>query len=463
MGSKKRQDASKKGTEKSSKKDTTQKSQPSTPSNNSKRKSESAKDTSQTAGSSTRIFIVLLILGTLTAGTVYVYINNIGDSQIILGNFRESIEASFTSIFKSTPEKQTAKQPDKKQTSKQADKKQTKKDNAAEKENKPTKPSTQESEASNKAKESKPYAKASITNSADQNIQKELDTADDLVQRKPNDAIKKYDALLQRYPQSPRAIFGKAEALSRLAELERSNRFLEQSINQYQKVLDVLDVPDELFKKAARTCRDKMQFRGWMGKAVKVMQQASLKFFTDNALRNELGVAYLMMGRNENARGVFQQVVDQEPHNGYALVHLAFVVKTMDLNYEKAIPMFIEGLESGDEGTDDGRFYFHLGEALQRLNRTEEAYEWYQKGADRGHFKSAYQRSLYNINSLTSQAWWDPQKTKYHTYIKYLETVIVDMTQVNKNNAMACYSNMKTNNADLDQHCQHMNKNFSLG
>lgn len=26
-----------------------------------------------------------------------------------------------------------------------------------------------------------------------------------------------------------------------------------------------------------------------------------------------------------------------------------------------------EGLESGDPGTDDGRFYFHLGDALQRM------------------------------------------------------------------------------------------------
>lgn len=26
-----------------------------------------------------------------------------------------------------------------------------------------------------------------------------------------------------------------------------------------------------------------------------------------------------------------------------------------------------EGLESGEPGTDDGRFYFHLGDALQRV------------------------------------------------------------------------------------------------
>lgn len=30
-------------------------------------------------------------------------------------------------------------------------------------------------------------------------------------------------------------------------------------------------------------------------------------------------------------------------------------------------PCSQEGLESGEPGTDDGRFYFHLGDALQRV------------------------------------------------------------------------------------------------
>lgn len=30
-----------------------------------------------------------------------------------------------------------------------------------------------------------------------------------------------------------------------------------------------------------------------------------------------------------------------------------------------------EGIESGDPGTDDGRFYFHLGDAMQRVGNKE--------------------------------------------------------------------------------------------
>lgn len=32
---------------------------------------------------------------------------------------------------------------------------------------------------------------------------------------------------------------------------------------------------------------------------------------------------------------------------------------------------FQEGIESGDPGTDDGRFYFHLGDAMQRVGDKE--------------------------------------------------------------------------------------------
>jgi hypothetical protein len=33
--------------------------------------------------------------------------------------------------------------------------------------------------------------------------------------------------------------------------------------------------------------------------------------------------------------------------------------------------LFQEGIESGDPGTDDGRFYFHLGDAMQRVGNKE--------------------------------------------------------------------------------------------
>ena len=33
------------------------------------------------------------------------------------------------------------------------------------------------------------------------------------------------------------------------------------------------------------------------------------------------------------------------------------------------------GIESGEPGTQDGRFFFHLGDALARLGQVDQAYE----------------------------------------------------------------------------------------
>ena len=47
----------------------------------------------------------------------------------------------------------------------------------------------------------------------------------------------------------------------------------------------------------------------------------------------------------------------------------------MDQDYENAILYLKEGIETNETGTKDGRFYFNLGDALQRLGRNDEARE----------------------------------------------------------------------------------------
>lgn len=66
-------------------------------------------------------------------------------------------------------------------------------------------------------------------------------------------------------------------------------------------------------------------------------------------------------------------------YNGLALVHYGFVLKNLDLNYEDAAIYLQEGIDSNDEDTQDGRFYFALGDSLQRLGKNEEAMEVVKK------------------------------------------------------------------------------------
>lgn len=84
--------------------------------------------------------------------------------------------------------------------------------------------------------------------------------------------------------------------------------------------------------------------------------------------------------------------------------------------------MFLqEGINTEAEGTNDGRFYFNLGEALTRLGRNDEAMEVYRKGASKKLFLSEYQRSLYNVDRLQSHPFWTKTETGYKRLFDILE------------------------------------------
>lgn len=75
------------------------------------------------------------------------------------------------------------------------------------------------------------------------------------------------------------------------------------------------------------------------------------------------------------------QVLTRDPKNGFALVHLGFCLKVGDRNLEEGLKYLKMGIDSGmkqldrfpkpkttgQAGTQDARFYFHLGDAMQRL------------------------------------------------------------------------------------------------
>lgn len=68
----------------------------------------------------------------------------------------------------------------------------------------------------------------------------------------------------------------------------------------------------------------------------------------------------------------FSKVLKVNPNDGFAKSHLGFIIKTIDLNYKEAIPLLDDGVHSGVQDADHGRFYFHLGDALTRVGRPEE-------------------------------------------------------------------------------------------
>lgn len=66
---------------------------------------------------------------------------------------------------------------------------------------------------------------------------------------------------------------------------------------------------------------------------------------------------------------VSTQALQRDPNNGFAKVHLGFILKVTDQNYAAAIPLMEQGIATRDQGVIDGRFFFQLGDALYRTGQ----------------------------------------------------------------------------------------------
>ncbi|NWT16467.1 ASPH hydroxylase, partial [Vireo altiloquus] len=262
--------------------------------------------------------------------------------------------------------------------------------------------------------------KPKLLNKFDKTIKAELDAAEKLRKKgKVEEALRVFEALVNQYPQSPRARYGKAQSEDDLAEKMRSNEMLQQAINTYDEVVSLPNVPSDLIKLSLKRKADRQQFLGRMRGSLVTLQKLVQLFPSETSFKNDLGVGYLLIGDNSNAKKVYEEVLSLAPNDGFAKVHYGFILKAEN-KIAESIPYLQEGLESGDPGTDDGRFYFHLGDALQRMG-DKEAYKWYELGYQRGHFASVWQRSLYNVKGLKAQPWWTARETGYTELVKSLE------------------------------------------
>ncbi|XP_023583491.1 aspartyl/asparaginyl beta-hydroxylase [Trichechus manatus latirostris] len=257
---------------------------------------------------------------------------------------------------------------------------------------------TNDPEQKEKVKKKKPK----LLNKFDKTIKAELDAAEKLRKRgKIEEAVNAFEELVRKYPHSPRARYGKAQCEDDLAEKRRSNEVLRGAIETYQEVASLPDVPADLVKLSLKRRSERQQFLGHMRGSLMTLKRLVQLFPNDTSLKNDLGVGYLLIGDNENAKKVYEEVLNVTPNDGFAKVHYGFILKAQN-KIAESIPYLKEGIESGDPGTDDGRFYFHLGDAMQRVGN-KEAYKWYELGHMRGHFASVWQRSLYNVKGLKAQ------------------------------------------------------------
>uniref|UniRef100_A0A8C7FI03 Aspartate beta-hydroxylase n=1 Tax=Oncorhynchus kisutch TaxID=8019 RepID=A0A8C7FI03_ONCKI len=278
------------------------------------------------------------------------------------------------------------------------------------------KPRQGRTEFKKNAKKKKPK----LLNKFEKTIKTEIDAAEKLRKKgKVEEAVRAFETLVLQYPQSPRCRYGKALAEDGLAEKMLSNDMLQKAIGTYKEASELPNATPDLIKATLKKRAERQQFLGRMRGALATLEKLVQIFPEDMALKNDLGVAHLLIGDNNSAKRVYEEVLATAPSDGFAKVHYGFILKSEN-KIAESIPFLRDGLESGDPGTDDGRFYFHLGDALQRMG-DDSAYKWYERGHQRGHFASVWQRSLYNVDGLKAQPWWTPKDTGYMDLVKTLE------------------------------------------
>uniref|UniRef100_A0A674APY7 Aspartate beta-hydroxylase n=1 Tax=Salmo trutta TaxID=8032 RepID=A0A674APY7_SALTR len=262
--------------------------------------------------------------------------------------------------------------------------------------------------------------KPKLLNKFEKTIKMEIDAAEKLRKKgKMEEAVRAFETLVLQYPQSPRCRYGKALAEDGLAEKMLSNDMLQKAIGTYKEASELPNATPDLIKATLKKRAERQQFLGRMRGALATLEKLVQIFPEDVALKNDLGVAHLLIGDNKGAKRIYEEVLATAPSDGFAKVHYGFILKSEN-KIAESIPFLRDGLESGDPGTDDGRFYFHLGDALQRMG-DDSAYKWYERGHLRGHFASVWQRSLYNVDGLKAQPWWTPKDTGYMDLVKTLE------------------------------------------
>ena len=174
-----------------------------------------------------------------------------------------------------------------------------------------TKPPEKNSKKAKKAKPADPLA--AITNNLDKTIAKELEKVQSVLDKgQIGDALRRFEGLVNKYPKSPRAMYGKAQSLDKLADFKQSNDFLQQSIEAYSRVVDLPDCPLELKRRVMRRQADRLSFLGKIGQATNVLKKLLKLFPSDLKLMNELGVQYLLSGKNRDAEDIYNQVCKQK-------------------------------------------------------------------------------------------------------------------------------------------------------
>lgn len=187
-----------------------------------------------------------------------------------------------------------------------------------------------------------------------------------------NEALERYNDVLKRFPQSPRAMYGKGLTLELQAKEKKSNKLTDMAIDFMSKVGFESFLAPEAFKESALLkVAELAQARGKYPLLVRTLERLYEMFPTDQWYANKLGVAYVNEQNTKKAKAHFQKVRRAFPEDYFAAAHLGLVLMS-EGKHEKAVPLLLEGLQYDEEIKSNPKFYLYAGASLTALGNIEE-------------------------------------------------------------------------------------------
>ena len=187
-------------------------------------------------------------------------------------------------------------------------------------------------------------------------------------------ALEKFNEIVKMFPQSPRALYGKAEALEHMAIEKKSNKLMDTAIDFYYEAgMESFIATNDLKVASLLRLSEVAHSRGKFPLAIKALEKLCEIQGRNPGFANRLGVAYLTAGNARKARTQFDQVLEEFPGNPFAKAHIGYFLFA-EKKYEAALPMLLEGIHSARGIRTNAKFYLYAGECLTKLNRTDEVH-----------------------------------------------------------------------------------------
>ena len=193
-----------------------------------------------------------------------------------------------------------------------------------------------------------------------------------LVDGKYQEALERFNAILSQFPQSPRAQLGKGLTLSKMAREKKSNKLMDSAIDFFKLAGIESIIASNIIREAALVgLVDHAQMRNKLPLAIRAMEKLVELRSDDVTYANQLGMLYATQNDMFKAKSQFQKSIKSFDDNHFARAQLGHILY-MERKYEKALPLLMEGIRKDETVRKNGLFYNYAGDALSRLNRTDE-------------------------------------------------------------------------------------------